>query len=332
VRLLCIGDSVTAGLDAGYNAPYSNSPKRYWEWVTALFAMDKHENDNSGYEFIALGNVVDNSIAKTTFNVDIDGIQINSLTACACGRSSSTTTGWLSQKIVGETINPFYDVEKQKFSLRYWVEKYRTLIVNEDGTTTRCNSENKGELAPEDTTTNNVCEPTHVLIQLGYNQKYAENGGARTKYITELKQIIDTIKEEYPNICILLSLPDTAGTYFPQYFPDYFGDGKDIYPMDFMIGTTKTFHDSISFMNTDLISMADEVNKIFYCPTFFASPSCIGGSHRHVNDFAFYSSKSSAQLYNVQCGTLPTYHPNNAAHASWAYQIYSLIKYTLLRL
>nr|DAO04748.1 MAG TPA: XynB-like protein [Caudoviricetes sp.] len=330
VRLLCIGDSVTEGVHAAYNAPYNNSPKRYWEWVTALFAMDKEENENIGFDFLALGNLLGTSKSKTTFNIDFDNIKINDVTACACGVGGSKTQDWLNPNLNNGQINPFYDVVNKKFSLKYWVEKYRTLIVNPDGTTTRCDNNNKGELAPTDTNTNNVCEPTHVLIQLGYNQYYSSDGSTRQTYLSQLQEMIDTIRLEYPNVYILLSLPDTPGTYFPEYFPEYIGDNHDIYSLDFMRGTAKTAHNSFSFMNSDLLDLSNESENIYYCPTFFASPSCIGASHRIVNDFGYNSSRDIKQLYNTQCGSLPYLHPNNAAHANWAYQIYSLIKYTLI--
>lgn len=329
IRLLCIGDSVTEGYLAGYNAPYATAPTTYWSWVKALFEMDMIENGNSGFDFVSLGNKLGNSIDGIDFDIDFDGITKQDVKAFACGVGGTKTTDWLSPTLMSSTnVNPFYDAVNNKFSLQYWVENYRTLIVNNDGTVTRCTSENKGVLAPEDTTKNNVCEPTHVLIQLGYNQKYSSNNSVRTTYLNELNTMINTIHTEYPNVVIILSLPDTAGTYYPDVFKDYVGEGNDIYSLDFTYGTAKDNHDSIAFMNKDLMALEDITNNIWYCPSYFASPLCIGASSRKANEVTFLSSKSNINKLNVHCGALPYLHPNNAAHASWAYQIYSLIKYS----
>jgi len=140
--------------------------------------------------------------------------------------------------------------------------------------------------------------------------------------------MITTIKEEYPDVYVLLSLPDTAGTYYPELFPEYIGEGDDIYSLDFMTGTAKSAHDKMAYMNKDLMEIADEDNKIYYVPTYFASPLCYGASIREISEVCYLSNGKNKSF--VQEGGLPYLHPNNAAHANWAYQIYSLIKYTLL--
>ena len=329
VRLLCIGDSVTEGYMANYGIPYANAPKQYWSWIKALFEMDYIEAGNQGYFFESLGNLLGKLKNGYTFNITgMNGINKDGIKAFACGVGGSKTSDWISPQLNNEEINPFYDIEAGKFSLRYWVEKYRTLTVNPDGTTTRCSTSNKGELAPEDTTQYNVCEPTHVLIQLGYNQLYNTTGETRNNYLAQLNQMITTIKEEYPDIYVLLSLPDTAGTYYPELFPEYIGESDDIYSLDFMNGTAKSAHDKIAYMNKDLMEIADEDNKIYYVPTYFASPLCYGASIREISEVCYLSNGKNKSF--VQEGGLPYLHPNNAAHANWAYQIYSLIKYTLL--
>lgn len=329
VRLLCIGDSVTEGALANYGIPYANAPKQYWSWVKALFEMDYIKAGNQGYFFESLGNLLGTLKSGYTFNITgMNGIDKNGIKAFACGVGGSKTNDWVSPQLNNEEINPFYDIEAGKFSLRYWVEKYRTLTVNPNGTTTRCSTSNKGELAPEDTTQYNVCEPTHVLIQLGYNQLYNTEGGTRDNYLSQLNQMITTIKEEYPDVYVLLSLPDTAGTYYPELFPEYIGEGDDIYSLDFMTGTAKSAHDKMAYMNKDLMEIADEDNKIYYVPTYFASPLCYGASIREISEVCYLSNGKNKSF--VQEGGLPYLHPNNAAHANWAYQIYSLIKYTLL--
>lgn len=331
IRLLCIGDSVTEGVGADKGMPYSNSPKQYWSWVKALFEMDNIEA-GSGYNFETLGNLRGTSNGGYTFDItDMNGINKTGIKAFACGVGGSKTSNWLSATLNNGATNPFFDIDNNKFSLKYWVENYRTLIVNEDGTTERCNSENKGSLAPSDTTQNNVCEPTHVLIQLGYNQSYGGEGTTRDNYIADMQTMINTIHEEYPNVYILLSLPDTAGTYYPEIFAEYIGEGDDIYSLDFNKGTAKGYHNNFAYMNKDLIALSDEDNKIYYCPTYFASPLVYGATVRDISEVAHLASKNDGNKAFVHEGSLPQLHPSCVAHANWAYQIYGLLKYTALK-
>ena len=337
VRLLCIGDSVTAGSNANANMPYNNCPRAYWQWVQALFEMDKIENENSGFDCITLGNYITRPIdvyggswetlTKEIFDINMEGFSKSGITACACGYAGGTTQTWLTQWTGGKT-NPFYDIENNKFSVEYFVTHYRTLIVNNDGTTTRCDSSNKGDLVT-DVNAYNVCEPTHVLISLGYNQNYDIPGSTRNTYLADLQTMISTIQTEYPDAYILLQLPDTAGTYFPYLYPEYYQGGNAIYGLDFTKGVCKTYHDRFCFMTKDLMDLEDDENKVYFVPSYFVSPLVFGSAHRIANDIINLSN-SDLGKYNVEGGTGgPYFHPNNAAHATWAYQIYSLIKYTL---
>lgn len=331
IRLLCIGDSVTEGVGANKGMPYNNSPKQYWSWVKALFEMDNIEA-GSGYNFETLGNLRGTLNGGYTFDItDMNGLNKTGVRAFACGVGGSKTSDWLSATLNNGVTNPFFDILNNKFSLKYWVENYRTLIVNEDGTTERCNSENKGSLAPSNTYENNVCEPTHVLIQLGYNQSYGGEGTRRDNYIADMQTMINTIHEEYPNVYILLSLPDTAGTYYPENFAEYIGEGDDIYSLDFNKGTAKGSHNNFAYMNKDLIALSDEDNKIYYCPTYFASPLVYGATVRDISEVAHLASKNDGNKAFVHEGALPQLHPSCVAHANWAYQIYGLLKYTALK-
>ena len=326
-RLLCIGDSVTEGYLANKNMPYGTAPKQYWAWVKSLFEIDKANNNETGYFFESLGNLLGSNFEGTSFNIDFSGIKKTNIKAYACGVGGSRTQNWLSAKLNNGTTNPFYDVSASKFSLKYWVEKYRTLVVNDDGTTTRCSNDNKGQLV-NDVNSVNVCEPTHVLIQLGYNQIYSSEGSGRDSYLFDLRTMINTIKEEYPSVIIMLSLPDTAGGYSTA--EEFVDEGNDIYSIDWTKGSSKSAHDAFAFMNLDLMSICDEQN-VFYVPSFFASPCEYGAASRESDDFAFIASGNNAQKLRILADGLPQLHPNNVAHASIGYQVYSLIKYTLVK-
>ena len=326
-RLLCIGDSVTEGYLADNNKPYSTAPCQYWAWVKSLFEIDKINNNNVGFYFESLGNILGTKFVGTSFDINFAGIKENNIKAYACGVGGSITKNWLNEKLNNGIVNPFYDTVNHKFSLKYWVENYRTLTVNSAGIAERCNDLNKGPLV-SDVSKTNVCEPTHVLIQLGYNQKYNSDGAGRNEYMNDIKLMINSIKQEYPNVIILLSLPDTAGGY--TISKEYVDEGDDIYSIDWTKGSSKSAHDAFAFMNKDLMTLCDE-NTVFYVPSYFASPCEFGAATREINDFAFYSSNQNIHKLKILSGGLPQLHPNNAAHASWAYQIYSLIKYTLVK-
>ena len=241
----------------------------------------------------------------------------------------SKTSDWLAPTFTNGGVtytNPFYDPVAQKFSLEYWVEHYRTLIVNNDGTTTRCTNENKGPLV-EDVNAYNVCEPTHVVIQLGYNQVYGTIGTTRTNYLNNLHTIIDTIITEYPSVKVLLSLPDCACSFNLDEFREYLTQDDDMWKFDPTLGNCKSYHDSFAYMNNDLMDLAYEYNgKVIYVPTFFAVPSVLQGVVRQVPDMSFVSNGNPLSNGLVMCEGNPLLHPNNAGHASIAYSIYSALK------
>ena len=331
VRLLCIGDSVTASSYGNVNKPYANAPQMYWEWIKCFFELDRLQNGGTGYDCVMLGNQLRSTAwpekTKVTFDIDFGtGYQENDVVACACGRDGASTDTWMSSG------SPFYNPTTEKFSLQYWVENYRTLIVNNDGSVTRCDTSNKGSLAPEDTTAYNVCEPTHILIQLGYNQSYNSDGERRTNYLADIGEMIDTIKTEYPDVIVMLSLPDNGGTYYPEDYPQYTGDLGMPNPYDVLMyqGACKTWHDKFAFMNQDLMAFEDVENGVYYVPTYFTSIGLEQVPFRVSDNAAALSLKDNKLEHRTIIGWSPHQHPNNAGHAAIGYEIYSLVKYTLL--
>jgi hypothetical protein len=298
--------------------------------------MDKIENGDAGFAFEALGNYLCGPVAKyggawridkhRTFDINFNGITKNNVMACAAAQAGGKTSWFLESQ---NGANPFWDSVNNTFSLLSWISKYRTLIVNSDGSTTRCDNSNKGTLVT-DVNDYNVCEPTHVLLAFGYNQRYDSEGAIRTDFLDSMNTLISRIHAEFPDAYILVSLPDTAGTYFPELYPNYFQGDNDLYGLSFYQGNAKWNHDAICYMNKDLMDMENIANKIIYVPSYFVSPLCFGVGARVADDLVFLSNKDEQFKQFVEGGTnAPFLHPNNAAHASWAYQIYSIIKYTL---
>lgn len=327
VRLLCIGDSVTAGSYGNVNKPYRNAPGNYWSWVKCLFELDNLQN-NGGFDCVMLGNHIRSSSwgrkYQETFDINFHGLTKNNVKASACGDGGTVTADWISGN-----YSEFYDTVNQKFSVKYWVDNYRTLDVNEDGSVSEAVT--KGPKVVGGYIDGLVCEPTHILIQLGYNESYKTQGTVRTNYLNNLQIMINTIRNEYPDAYILLSLPDCAGTYYPEDYPNYSGMSDSYnFLLDMTKGDCKDFHDRWAFMNKDLMDLEDEENNIFYVPSYFVSPCCDQAPHRDSNELCYLSNQSESAKHYSMIGWGPYHHPNNAGHAAWAYQIYSLIKYTLL--
>lgn len=322
VRLLCFGDSNTSGLHSGLNAPYPSAPRQYWQWIKALFEMDRLENGGTGYFFESLGimeqeekgSLAPSVAGAMPFDVKFNGFNIEDLTASAIGVSGGKTTTFLSDSRF---------LNNGVFSLQYFIENYRTMIVNADGTTTRCTDENKGSQVT-DVNAFNICEPTHIVLELGFNEY------AIADYIPNMRTIINTFKSEYPDAYIILANADVPGTYWPLLYPDYISRSEDPRNLDMTQGQSKSIHDGLSSMIAAEMALAAEyADHVIYCPNFFTMPPCISASHRETDELAFQSSKDIRNRFNTHNGSYAWLHSNNAGHASWAYEIYSLIKYTL---
>ena len=327
VRLLCIGDSVTAGSYGNVNKPYRNAPGNYWSWVKCLFELDNLQN-NGGFDCVMLGNHLRSASYgrkyNETFDINFHSLTKSNVKVSACGDGGKTTSFWIS-----DNASEFYDRTNNKFSVKYWVDNYRTLDVNADGSVSEAVT--KGSKAVGSYLDGLVCEPTHVLIQLGFNESYNTEGTTRTTYLANLQTMINSIRLEYPNAYILLSLPDCAGTYYPEDYPNYTGmSGSYNFRLDMSKDACKTWHDRFAFMNKDLMDLEDTDNNIFYVPSYFASPCCDQAPCRESNEAIYLSSQYESAKHYSMIGWVPYQHPNNAGHLSWAYQIYSLIKYTLL--
>lgn len=329
IRVLCIGDSVTEGIGAGNGSPYENNcPKQYWAWLKVFGELLKHQNSDSGFYVETLGDLV-----RNYFNLDFEGYQKSNVRTYSCGKGGSKTSDWLAPTLNDGSTNHFYDPVTQKFSLRYWVENYKTRIVGVDGTMTNCTEDTKGALAGSIEHTA-VAEPTHVVIQLGYNQLYGSQGTTRTNYLANLQTMIETIATEYPDVKVLLSLPDTPCTYSPD---DWFGlfSKDELYSLDATYGTAKAAHDNMAYMNLDLMELASDYSNVIYLPSFFVIPSLWAAQRRIIYGLPFLSANVSgsyagkvqadANVFITQSGGLPYLHPGCAAHVCIGYELLATI-------
>ena len=330
-KILCIGDSVTEGYLANTNKDNNNFPNAYWQWIKMFFEFDKKQN-GGGYESLLLGkrNVVNQ---KGEY---IDGSVI-SFRACAEGKGGASLSEYLRSNKVGGAENHFYDadiVDDNKFSILYWLKQYRTMddngvrlqgaagqdVVGSDGKTYKI-----GEQVT-DVNAWDVCTPTHIIIQLGYND------GDRAGYLEDMVAMADIIQSQIPSCIVGFSLPDCPGTYFPEFYPQYGNDSAERYPNSYYLNPAKSSHKTFMSMNKKLMTLDDADNNRYYIPSYFISPTADSAPCRKNNFASWLSSADDYHGFNVQGYSAPNLHPNNRAHAAWGYEMYAWIKYTLLNL
>lgn len=299
--VLCIGDSITWGEGAtNLVIGTTNDRKPYHCLCLELFKKD-NVDDSGGYECVMLGTQKINS----SFNYNEQNYTYMS---CHEGYRGYTMTQFLNGSVES------FKSDAGKFSINAWLQKYRTLDDNGtrlsvgSGTGTLINSGNINDI--------NCCTPTHIVIALGANQGVT---------LEQYQEMIDIIKQEVPNAKIAIAVPDSAGTIFPSKYQCVKNDiswNADSYidnRHNLLFGCQK-----IVMQNFDNEEKRGE--NIFALPFFFTF-NPLSFSYRECNfpDYEFDNSNANKEPY----GWLPATHVSVLAHANWAYQLYSWIKYTL---
>jgi len=298
-KILCIGDSVTSGFLA--DIPYAittGNPSAYWSHLKRFFQLDKNEA-GSGHNSLLLGMYESRSFQMAGQTVK----------AYAEGRGSWTTRNYLYDQSYAGHTNPFYDSAKSgvKFSLAKYLAQYKTLA--DDGTTRLVVGNTAGTLVT-DVNAYDVCTPTHVVLQLGFNDVEAN-------YAADMALLVNAIKTEYPNIIVIVSTIDAAGTYYPELYPKFSGNNL----------LNNGLHSKMYNLVSAAKALENTGSKVFYCPNYFIQPTGIAVAYRDAN---FPESLANAEYsFGVTHGAGADYHPNTYAHAAWGYQLYSLIMYTL---
>ena len=326
-KVLFIGDSVTFGSGSSTPASLTRNENNvlgicnYWSYIWKLFYDDRKANGNSGFKFTPLGT------RKVTFNYDGASRLIN-----AEGNGGWSTHDYLYEQMAMSRENPFYDTDKTwtgtyadelnaagvKFSLAKYIERYKTLA--NDGETRLVPGATAGtEITSANINTIAVCEPNIVSIQLGFNDIYAN-------YLADIKLLIKAIKNEYPNIRVILSVLDEAGTYYPEKYPQY--DANDV-KLNTFTHQGMLLHEKMYNIITDVMndSFLVEGNGIFLLGNYFVQPTAYSVAVRECPNAGSLSGFDVP--YNVVTGSGPHIHPSTIAHATWAYQFTALIKHIL---
>lgn len=314
-KILVIGDSVTDGYLAGVGKTDADLPTHYWAWVRYLFELDRKDARAAENEYrclmLGMPGTVNGKHYGSSSSFKLDG---KTIVNYAMGKG-----GWSAEDLdlayfeSAANINPFYDEQTKRFSLKTCLDKYKTLADN--GMTRLISGETAGTEV-KDTNAYDLCTPTHVVINLNHNSSLAE-------YKANIPDIVKTIKREYPDIIVILMSIDETGTYFPAKYPEYRAS-------EITLGGLHSKNMSIYQYFCD--ELQDEANGIYVCsghliqpavesyPTLdYVSADSIGRQSGRVLHMAYGRSQYGG----------PNWHPNNYAHCAWGYQLYALVKYTL---
>ena len=314
-KILDIGDSVTDGYLASHQKYDNNLPSQYLSWVKYFFALDAKEdaNDASKNNCKMLGITSINGKKYGSSNSFVLNGTIHKNYAVGKG-------GWSAEDLnlktfqTEDNLNPFFDEKTSKFSLKAAVDKFKTLA--DDGVT-RLEVGSTAGTEVTDVNAFDFCTPTHVVINLNHNSSLEE-------YKRTIPEVVNTIKSEYPNIIVILMSIDETGTYFPCLYPNYSES-------DIAWKNNPGLHNkNLSIYQYIKESLEDEANNIYVCSGHLVQHPV--KSYPSVDNILPETIGGKIEYYgNHSDGSAPNYHPNNIAHKSWGYQLYSLIKYTLAK-
>ena len=302
IRLLIIGDSVTAG---------AITKQQYWSVCAEHFAKeDIIKNRDS--KFMCLGS---NNFRTTT--VELNG-KTKEVKAGACGISSWSLNSWLTN--VSNTtnydnpggLNGFTYVENgvTKFSILKWIERFRNYdddgnkleLGNGTGTWINANNINKVK----------CCTPNVIYINSTHN------GGT----IEQHEEIINIIKQELPNCKVIVGNPmPLLGSYYPDKYVDEWID-------DSLLRQLPNYGGEGNYLSKRLESLKyyvkkekeDTTNSFYFMPQIVITPT-IEGYEYNIVDNGF------KQMKRITTQSLPKEHPGTLTHKIWGYELYALLKY-----
>lgn len=332
-----IGDSVTNGTMASV-PEVSGAPSTSWSWAKYYFDQDKKENSNSGFDALFVGY---SSMASYTNYNGVSG------KACAEGHG-----GW-SDSTYTKDGSPFYVDANTPFSLDAFISRYRTMddsgnrlyFTTSKRTTGTAGTQNIGYLEDgtvatdsngntlyigsliTNTASRDVCLPNVIIYQLGFNGYNTTN---------ELK-ILTSIKEEHPDMKLILSIIDIAHTNYPSLYPNWSG----------ISGLSSSIHNTRNNQLNHFKWVVDTLSTKTYTSN--------GTQYTFTEENGVYAVYSGCVIpipfgqgyrvlvddLNSSFGNIETYHyvgldkseaklhPSRFAHQKIGYLIYSMIKWIM---
>ena len=294
IRLLTIGDSVTAG---------AITEKQYWAVARELFALeDIDRKRNSDVMFLGSNNV-----RNTTINYNGVEKQVKS---CACGISSWSLNHWLTNS----SSHFVYDNNgTPTFSILKWIERYRTHL--DDGTKLELGDSRLGtEITSSNIDNIQCCTPNIVYINSTHN------GGT----IEQHEQMIEIIQREIPGCKIIVGSPmPLTGTWHKEKYvgKDWLDDEGCItgpnYSWGGGYGTSRI--ESLNYYTQRERENAD--NTFYFMPQVVTMPTVESLEY----DLVDCGVKMMKQPTKVN--QLPKEHPSTLTHKIWGYELYALLKY-----
>ena len=297
IRLLTIGDSVTAG---------AITKQQYWSYAAQLFAIEDH-NQQRKSKVMFLGS---NNERTSTFKV---GDTDKSVQACACGISSWSFDHWQKNDNGGAPNGFAYTDEdgKVQFSILKWIERYRNyddegnkLSIGAPGIGTKITEANIDKVK--------CCTPNIIYLNSTHNEN------SRNIVNNHIK-LIEIIRRELPDCKIIVGAPmPLCGSWWRERYvgKDWLEWGLDK-PNYGWQGDQAPKRREIY----DYVLEQDKINDwLFYLPQMVLMPTV-----------------ESVEYDLIPCGTrtlkrcttqgLPKEHPGTATHQIWGYELYAILKY-----
>lgn len=305
IHLLCLGDSVTAG---------AVTSEPYWQILAKLFmrsdiAEGRWDKESERTDFLSLGTYWETPARATTVTDAWMGKDASKRVS-VCAKSGSRISQWLTDETFGF-------VDDGHFSIRHWVDTYRTYADDGkrldvgDGTGSAITTDNADGII--------CCTPTVVYINLTHN------GSS----IAEYEQMIDDIRTEYPDMPILIGqgMP-LLGTWWKELYADEWSMDSRNYAHGPQYSWGGAYGESrVAMMRNWLGVERGEPSEngrtyehVYYVPQPVVTPTMDGYEPDQV-----MADNGIRQLKRITSQGMPTEHPGRAAHLAWAIQLYGML-------
>ena len=294
--ILQIGDSVTEGWFADYPT-INGAPTQSYSWAKYYFDLDKKQNNNGDFFSLFVGS-------RDVVNYNFNGVS---------GRAfAEGYSGWSPREFCEGSLSGYSQLYKDTdtpVSIKTWLNKWKTL--EDDGITRLTPGSTAGTLIT-DANAIDVCTPNIVIIQLGMN-------GSVSDFKTYIPIMINSIKKEYPDMIIIISMLMGCSCNYPSLYPDY----ENIYFEDWA-NAKKTLLECYSWAIDNIQNKDNDIYVIF---TGALIPMPIGCNARELKNDLY--ELNPHKTYIGVDAIERVKHPSRFAHQVIGYEIYSAIKYIL---
>ena len=311
VNILFVGDSITFGQNA-----YFFDRKELMSYSMILhdmFEIDRINNDNKGFSFRTIGqrkrvhvfNYKKKSKSLETYHEGYEGTH---MTATLNSLNKYDLALYLSKyRTCDDDGNRLY-FDKQKNTVG--MPGDNNIGYLEDGT----KSQFKIGSLVSNIMTHDVFKPTHVFLFMGTNGGYTQ---------AQLDGFINGVKEVDESIFIGVGLPHWGGTTFPSKYKNF---------IDCETWTLGE-HES-QYKTQELLSSqnraAYESRGVYFLDTYFVTPGVLSAPCGVISEPFTKYDDGFGKIYRP-FGQGANLHVSSYAHAAYAYQVYSWIKWTIAK-